>query len=168
MLTAISEMNPQAKLWVYAFNKPFTDEQVETIEKKLNQFIDGWKSHKKDVKANFLFEYQQFILVVADTDEISGCGIDASSRIIDNLQRSLWLEGNDKNIIYYQNEKDNSDKAIHFIPRYQLQSAIKNNIINADTKIFNNGINTLKEYNDGNWETKACDSWLAEKLFSAV
>ena len=165
MLFPVEQMSPKSKLWIYAFNQTFTKEQRGTIEKKLVKFIEGWQSHKKEIKANFFFRYEQFIFIVADTTEISGCGIDASSRIIDNLQRTLWLAGNDKNLVYYYNVVDNhEEKQISFIPRYQLQSAIENNLINRDTTIFNNGIDSLEQYLNNNWEISIQNSWLADKI----
>ena len=169
MIFPIEQMSRESRLWIYSFSQPFTHQQIGTIEKKLTKFIEGWQSHKKEIKANFFFQYDQFIFIVADTSEISGCGIDASARIIDSLQRTLWLHGNDKNLIYYYNLIGNgNEKKISFIPRYQLQSAIQDNLINGDTKIFNNGIDTLEQYLNNNWEISIRDSWIANKILTGV
>ena len=43
MLISIDQMSDNAKLWTYAFNKPFTIEQINIIESKILKFVSGWK-----------------------------------------------------------------------------------------------------------------------------
>ena len=121
----------------------------------------GGKSHGNDINANFFIKNRQFIFVAADTTKISGCGIDASARIIDNLQRSLWLDGNNQNCVYYQN----TGQSIKVVQRYLIPSLIEKGDITEETLVFKNDLHSLGQYREGQWQVKAGDS-LVKKRFA--
>jgi hypothetical protein len=126
----------------------------------LKKFAAEWMSHGVPVKgAGYLF-FGQFIILMADetTTGVSGCSTDSSVRLIKEIEQRFAVNMFDRITLAFVVK----DK-VQLLPLSQLQYAIENNFIAAETLYFNNLVQTKKELEE-NWIIPVKESWLAAKI----
>ena len=130
------------------------------IEDILNEFVGSWTSHGSPVKgyANLLFG--QFIVLIADESAsgVSGCSTDGSVRLMKDIEQLFKVQLFDRQLLAFAVK----DK-IQVLPLSQLNYALENNFITAETLYFNNLVQTKEELLS-NWIIPVKDSWLAKRV----
>ena len=160
--TELNQSNFTTKLWIYPFLEKLNSQDKEKISNRLNSFLKGWQSHRKEIEANFFFKYDRFLILFSKIKgEISGCAIDASVNVIKNIQRKVWKEVANKTMLFFQKKVTGE---IIFFPRYELQKQIENKNLSQEDYFFDNGIATFQEYLKDQWKLKITDSWLMKEF----
>lgn len=156
-LALFSSLSDEARLWIYAVDRPLEAEEMINIESSLDGFIEGWHSHGRKVKAESAILYNRFILIAAEIPEaeISGCGIDASVHAIESIGQSNGFSLLSGLIVYY---KDSSD-SIHAVSRSAFRQLVRAARVSAATVVFDPGITSLTEFKEGGFELQAGSSW---------
>lgn len=160
-----ADFNDSSKVWIYQSSRLFFMSEALEIEEMLENFVENWKSHGAPVKgyANLLFG--QFIVLMADETgtTVGGCSTDASVRVIKEIETKMKVSMFDRqNLAFIKKDK------VELLPLSQLNYAVENGFINADTLYFNNIVLTKKELIN-NWIIPVKNSWLAQKIvFPAV
>jgi hypothetical protein len=134
------------------------------IEDMLNQLVANWKSHGTPVKGYANLFFGQFIILMADEDAtgVSGCSIDSSVRVIQQIEKQFGVEMfNWQNLAFIVKDK------VQVIPRQQFNYALENNFIAPQTLFFNNVVTNKKEL-ETNWIIPVEQSWLKTKIKSVV
>jgi len=161
-LTSIipAEFADNARVWIYQSSRPFIDKEVNEINEQLHQFYAHWQSHGDPVKGWAKLLYKQFIIVIADENDVqvSGCSTDGSVRIVKSIERQYSVNFFDRMMItFLVNGK------AEMLPLNQVQYAIERGYINKDTPLFNNTIGLKKElFSD--WLIPLHSSWLASRV----
>jgi hypothetical protein len=156
------EFADNSRVWIYQSSRVFFLSEALEIEDKLNAFVSNWKSHGTTVKgyANLLFG--QFIVLMADETAtgVSGCSTDSSVHLIKEIETLFKVQLFERqNLAFIIKEK------IELLPLSQLNYAIENNYINAETFYFNNLVQTKKELLE-NWIVPVKKSWLGKRISS--
>ena len=149
-----------SKVWIYQSNRLFLLNEALEIEILLKEFTAGWLSHGVPVKgAGYLF-FGQFIILMADerATGVSGCSTDSSVRLIKEIERRFGVNMFDREALAFV-VKDN----VQLLPLSQLQYAIDNGFIAADTLYFNNLVQTKEEL-ENNWMVPVKESWLLKRV----
>jgi hypothetical protein len=112
------------------------------------------------LKATADIAYNRFIIFYVDesANEVSGCGIDKSVNLVKQIEQQLGVDFFNRTQIAYQ---DNDE-----VKAFTLADAKKlfaENVIHANTIIFNNLVNTKHEL-DSEWKQRLADSWLWKRL----
>jgi hypothetical protein len=130
------------------------------IEDLLKEFTTQWKSHGTPVKGEAHLFFGQFIVLLADETAtgVSGCSTDSSVRLIKDIEQNFNVNMFDRTTLAFVVK----DK-IQLLPMSQLQYAIDNGFINADTLYFNNLVQTKAEL-ENKWIVPVKDSWLGKKI----
>ncbi len=154
------DFHSDSRVWVYQSSRLFTLGEALEIEDKMNEFVEQWNSHGVKVKgyANLLFG--QFIILMADETQagVSGCSTDSSVRLIKSIESTCNVDMfNRQNLAFIVKDK------VQLLPLSQLNYAIENNFINAETIYFNNLVQTKGELLD-KWLIPVQESWLAKKI----
>lgn len=158
------DFNDNSRVWIYQASRLFTISEALQIEDILNDLVKNWKAHGTPVKGYANLFFGQFIILMADETAtgVSGCSIDSSVRIIQQIEKQFGVEMfNWQNLAFVV--KDN----VQIIPRQQFSYALENNFITPDTLFFNNVVATKKEL-ENNWMIPVKDSWLKTKIKTAV
>jgi len=160
MFVDFNDLPESSRVWVYQADRTFTNAERTTIEEKLQIFVEQWKRHGDDLKASFLIKYNQFIVLAVDENfnDVSGCSIDASVHIIQQLQQDLNVDLLNKMNITFK-DGDN----INTVSMAEFKTYAKLDKITPDTLVFNNMIASKAQLNDA-WEVKAGNSWHAKFL----
>ena len=155
-----SNFHADSKVWIYQSNRLFLLNEALEIEIILKEFTAGWLSHGVPVKgAGYLF-FGQFIILMADerATGVSGCSTDSSVRLIKEIERRFGVNMFDRAALAFV-VKDN----VQLLPLSQLQYAIDNGFIAADTLYFNNLVQTKEEL-ENNWIVPVKESWLSKRI----
>jgi hypothetical protein len=152
--------HPQSRVWVYQSSRVFFISEALSIEAKLEEFIQQWKSHGAPVKGYANIFYGQFIVFMADESQttVGGCSTDSSVAVIKSIEQEFTVQlFNRQNLAFFIDEK------VQMLPLSQLQYGFDNGFIKPETLYFNNLVQTKAELLD-NWMIPVKDSWLAQKL----
>lgn len=152
--------HPASRVWIYQANRVFSMSEALSIEDILSDFTRSWKSHGTPVKgAGYLF-FGQFIVLMADETAtgVSGCSTDSSVRLIKEIEQQFEVSMFDRTTLAFVVK----DK-IQLLPLSQLQYAVDNGFIDADTLYFNNLVQTKEEL-ENNWIIPLKESWLKSRL----
>ena len=158
------DFNDNSRVWIYQASRLFTISEALQIEDILNGLVKNWHAHGAPVKGYANLFFGQFIILMADETAtgVSGCSIDSSVRIIQQIEKQFGVEMfNWQNLAFVVKDK------VQIIPRQQFSYALENNFITPDTLFFNNVVATKKEL-ENNWMIPVKDSWLKTKIKSAV
>ncbi|GAB7257316.1 ABC transporter ATPase [uncultured Polaribacter sp.] len=155
MFTAYNNLPNNSRVWIYQADREFTENEIQFISDKAEEFINQWTRHGDDLKGSFTIKYNQFLVLAVDEsfNNVSGCSIDSSVRFVQDLEKELQLDlMNKMNVTFKDNENINLVKLSDF------QRFAKEKKITAETIVFNNMVNTKEDF-ENNWEVIAKDSW---------
>ncbi|MBS1580346.1 MAG: hypothetical protein JST94_02050 [Bacteroidetes bacterium] len=156
--------HPTSKVWIYQSNRLFTLNEVFTIEKMLTDFTTTWQSHGDAVKGYANLFFGQFIILMADETvaQLGGCSISSSMQVIKEIEKLFKVElFNRHSLAFIVKNK------IEILPLQQLNYALENNFITANTLYFNNLV-ANKEELLSKWIVSIKESWLKTKIQTTV
>ena len=157
MFVPFDDLSNDARVWIYPSSRPFTETESTAIAQKLEVFITQWTAHGASLKASFSLPYNRFIIIGLDENihAASGCSIDASVRIIQELEKTYDLILLDKmNVSFKQGE------FITYKPLLDFKEMVKNKSVTENTVVFNHLVVNKGEFLT-QWEVPAKDSWHA-------
>ena len=160
MFVNFKELPDDARIWIYQSNRPFTDEELQELKIRLADFLDEWTAHGSSLKASYQIPYNRFLVIGLDQSqaEASGCSIDASVHFIQELQNRYDVDLLDRmNVTFKQGEH------LAYKDLKEFKSLVKNKGVSAKTIVFNNLVNTKKDYLES-WEVPLKESWHARFL----
>jgi hypothetical protein len=158
------DFDDKSRVWVYQSSRLFTLSEALDIESLLAQFAAEWRSHGADVKAYANLFFGQFIVLMADETQagVSGCSTDSSVRFIKGIGEKFGVDFfNRTNLSFFVKYK------IQQLPMSQLQYAVDNGFIGAETLYFNNLVQTKREL-ENEWIVPVKNSWLSKRLPAGV
>src|SRR4029077_8084236 len=126
----------------------------------LNALVANWNAHGATVKGYANLFFGQFIILMADETAtgVSGCSIDSSVRIIQQIEKQFGVEMfNWQNLAFVIKDK------VQIIPRQQFSYALENNFVTPETLFFNNVVASKIEL-EVNWIIPINKSWLKAKI----
>jgi hypothetical protein len=104
--------------------------------------------------------FGQFIVLMADEQAtgVSGCSTDSSVRLIKEIEQLYKVSMFDRqNLAFVSKDK------IELLPLGQLQYAVDNGFLQADSIYMNNLVQTKEEL-EQNWLIPVKESWLAKRI----
>jgi len=155
MFVPFSDLPDSSRVWIYQSNRSFSDQELQEINSKLEEFFTQWTAHGADLKASFEIKYKRFITLALDQklNSATGCSIDASVRFIQQLEKDYNVDLLDKmNVSYKQGE------FVAYKTLTDFRKMAKEKAVSKNTIVFNNLVNTKAEYLE-EWEVPASDSW---------
>lgn len=155
-----ADFAPDSRVWIYQSSRMFSLGEAIQIEDLLNHFVANWKSHGTPVKGFGTMFFGQFIVLMADEQAtgVSGCSTDSSVRLIKEIEQLYKVSMFDRqNLAFVRKEK------IELLPLNQLQYAVDNGFLQADTIYINNLVQTKEELKQ-NWLIPVKESWLAKRI----
>lgn len=157
MYVPIEQMPEHSRIWIYQSNRKFSDEEIKNIEEKLRKFTEEWAAHATPLKSSYALKYNRFIVLAVDQEEhpASGCSIDASVKLIQELEQMYQVDLLDKMNVTFKNGEFIAYKSL-----LDFKKMVKNRAVSADTIVFNNLVNNLGEFHEF-WEVPASESWHA-------
>ena len=155
MVVRFDDISDESKLWIYQSNRPFKDELINSLEKKISQFLSSWTSHGSELNSAFTIKYNFFLFIALDENNsnATGCSIDKLMSFIKMLEKEYGLRLLDRLDISY---RKGNDIIIDRLNDFKMKVLTKE--VNENTIVFNNLIKFKKDMTQ-NWELCAKDSW---------
>ena len=155
MLIPFEEMPKSSRIWIYQSDRKLSDEEQATADELLKNFVSEWAAHSTPLKASYQIKYNRFIILAVDQQyhAASGCSIDASVRIIQELEQKFGVDLLDKMNVTYKTGEFIAHKSL-----IDFKKMAKEKAVNANTIVFNNLVNTIGEFEEF-WEVPAAESW---------
>ena len=152
----VASFSPLSKVWIYQSTRPFTNEEVELLNNKLNMFAVQWTAHNKQLLATGRVVEDRFIMLMVDETHTaaSGCSIDTSVHFIKSLEKDFSIELFNRTIINYQ-----SPQGISTITLSELQEKIQNGTIKPDTIVYDALVQTKQTFDTG-FKTRLAETWM--------
>ncbi len=149
-----------SRVWIYQSSRLFFISEALEMEDMLNDFASNWKSHGRPVKGFANLFFGRFIVLMADESAtgVSGCSTDSSVHLIKSIEEKYKVQMFDRQSLAFVVK----DK-IELLPLSQLEYAVENNFINANTLYFNNTVLSKKEMFE-KWIIPVKESWLAKRV----
>jgi hypothetical protein len=159
MTIPFSQMPPNAKVWIYASNKIINASQLETIRQMAVPFIQNWTAHQNQLKAEFAVLYNCFLVFMVDEgfNEISGCGIDKSVKLVKEIEQATGLNLFDRLKIQLLENQN-----IHIYSKAEAVKKIENNELSAGAQTFNNQVNVKSQF-EAEWIIDLEKAWFYPK-----
>ncbi len=144
-MSKIAQLPDDAKIWIYQANRKLTSEDKAFIESKLPLFMNDWAAHgdKLNAFAEIISDYHIALSVVEDLAIASGCSIDASTRFVKMLEKSLEISFMDRFNMLIEIEGEFS--YIHFS---------KLNTLPENAIVYNNSVSTVGAFKN-HWKQSA-------------
>lgn len=155
MFVSFSNLPEDARIWIYQANRPFSEEELPVIQRKMEIFLSQWTAHQNTLEAGYELPYNRFIVIGLNQNMVSasGCSIDASVHFIQSLEKEYGIDLLDKmNVTFRQGEY------ISFKSLTDFRQMAKARSISKDTIVFNNLVDTKVAYTN-DWEVPASESW---------
>ena len=158
------DFNADSKVWIYQASRLFFISEALEMEDMLKEFTDNWHSHGTPVKGFATLMFGRFIILMADETAtgVSGCSTDSSVHLIKAIEEKYNNNLFDRQLLAFIIK----DK-IEMLPLSQLNYAIENKFVNANTLYFDNSITTKKEL-ETSWIVPAGESWLNKKFTASL
>jgi hypothetical protein len=155
MYIPFEELPDDAKIWIYQSNRKLTDDEVESITSKCQDFVENWAAHGTSLAASFVIKYNRFIIfaVNQEVQQATGCSIDASVHFIQQLEQLFAIELLDKMNVTYRSGEHIAHKSL-----LDFKKMAKEKAVSEHTIVFNNLVNTKGEWEEF-WEVPANESW---------
>jgi hypothetical protein len=147
--------SPQSKVWIYQSNRKFSAQETASIQETLNNFVAQWTAHGHQLKAKAEIFHDYFIVLTVDQEvaNATGCSIDASVRVIKDIETKFNLDLFDRfNMAYL------IDGEVNVVTKEDFETLISIKKIGLDTIVFNNLVQTLEEFGQ-KWQVPLKDSW---------
>ena len=147
--------SPQSRVWVYQSNREFTASEVAEIQEKLNAFTAQWQAHGHQLKAKAEIIRNFFIVITVDeaASNVTGCSIDASVRVLKEIEAQYNLDlFNRFNMAYLMDGK------VFSLNKEDFETLVSIKKITPETIVFNNMVQTLEEF-ETKWQVPFAQSW---------
>src|SRR5690554_6973471 len=98
MLIPFEEMPKSSRIWIYQSDRKLSDEETVEVERDVKEFVENWVAHSTPLKASYQIKYNRFIILAVDQEyhPASGCSVDSSVRIIQDLEKRFGIDLLDK------------------------------------------------------------------------
>lgn len=155
MFIPFEELPKSSKIWIYQSERKLSDEEVQIADEMLKTFVETWAAHSTPLQASYQIIYNRFIVLAVNQEHhpASGCSIDASVRVIQELEQKFKVDLLDKMNVTYKTGEFIAHKSL-----IDFKKMAKENAVNGNTIVFNNLVNTIEEFEEF-WEVPASESW---------
>ncbi len=160
-----NNFHPGSRVWVYQSSRLFSLNEALEIEEMLAEFARQWKSHGTPVKGAAYLFFGQFIILLADETAtgVSGCSTDSSVRLVKDIEQKFGVNMFDRTMLAFIIKDKSDNYRAQLLPLSQLQYAVDNGFIDADTLYFNNLVQTKDEL-ESKWIVPVKESWVNNRI----
>jgi len=149
----------EARLWIYLSDRPLQPEEEAALHAAFIPFLANWQSHGRKIMGALSILDHRFLFLAGliPNAEISGCGIDKSVHIIEEMSDTLGFHWLNSLRIAYRDQHG----SIRSASRSQFREQIQEGLVGPDTSVFDLTTETLGAFRRGAFEKPARSSWHA-------
>jgi hypothetical protein len=153
-------MPADARVWVFASDRPIEGEQAELLLGAVDQYLAEWKAHGHGLTCARAWRDGRFLAIAVDQRDAfaSGCSIDGMFRVLQQLQQQLGASLVGGGRVFYRRP----DGTIACVDR----NAFSELDLPGTTPVFDQTVATVGDWRS-RFETQAASSWHSALLRSA-
>lgn len=155
MRTTYTMLPDTSRVWIYQSSRPFAADELPILRRHIEQFVESWVSHNRQLRAFGDVFHEQFIVLMVDESMAgaSGCSIDKSVYFLKQIEQAYGVDLFDRMTFAYK-EGDTMRTA----PREEFAALYKQGKISDETVVFDNLVNNKGDF-DQNWLKPLAKSW---------
>lgn len=147
----------EARVWIYPAGRPLTPEEQRTVRAALDDFCAQWTAHGRRVQGGVEIIADRFVVIAGliPAQEISGCGIDASTKALRETAERLGFAWASPLSVFYRD----ADGAVQAVPRAAFRERARAGDVTTETPVFDVSVTTVGALRTGRFELPAGDAW---------
>ncbi len=163
MMTLFAEFPDEARLWIFAADRPLSEAESQTLLETLLPFLKDWKAHGLPVQGQATVLHRRFLLLAGYVPDgaISGCSIDAATRAVEAAAQKVGITWVSPLVVFYRD----AEGSVQHASRGQFRRLIAEGKVTAETPVFDLSLTTVGALRSGAFEKPASQSWHA-RVFS--
>ncbi len=162
-----NQLPDSARIWIFGSIKPLKSDDIQTVERNMDDFVREWIAHKKDVLGSWTLVHDRFICIGADESAVgvSGCSIDSMVGNLRTLEQRIdsVIADSHSSVFFRDNEG-----AIQAVSRQEYKYMAEKSVVSGGTIVFDNTVQTVGDFRNGKWELQAKYSWHSTLIGAAV
>lgn len=153
-------MPADARVWVFASDRPIEGEQAELLLGAVDQYLAEWKAHGQALTCARAWRDGRFLAIAVDQRDAfaSGCSIDGMFRVLQQLQQRLGASLVGGGRVFYRR----ADGSIACVDRNDFGELD----VAGTTLVFDQTVATVADWRT-RFETQAANSWHSALLRSS-
>jgi hypothetical protein len=154
-----SSLPGNARIWVFASDRPLTGADAETLLANVDGFLSQWKAHGAPLRSAREWRDDRFLAIGVDptAEQASGCSIDGLFRGLRELERSLGTTLVAGGRVFYRDKSGRPATAT----RKDVAA-----LLTADTPVFDTSVTDARAYRE-RFVRDARDTWVGALLLPA-
>ena len=151
-----SQMPDDTRLWVYAFDRELSSDDVGGISEIMRAFLPSWVSDGTSVTGAYMVAENRFLLVAGYCgDGIGGCSTDSSVRVVQEIEQALRANAFDRSLVFFRN----GGGKVVAVSRLDFQELVKQKHVSPETLVFDTTVQSLGDLRADRFETAYEKSW---------
>jgi hypothetical protein len=155
----ISQLSDNARIWVFASDRPVSGEDAERMLRRVDAFLAEWHAHGTPLSSAREWRDDRFLLIAADGEGASGCSIDGLFRTLKTLGGEFGANLVTSGLVFYRDQSG----IVRSATRPQFTAAAADGAITPETPVFDTSLTTLGDVRE-RFERTVSDSWHAALL----
>ena len=152
----VSALSPHSRVWVYQSSRPFTEEEIASLNLELASFTYQWTAHNQQLAARGGVAYGRFVLLMVDETRgggASGCSIDKSVHFVQALGEKYQVDFFDRmSFAYWEGEE------VKVAPRAEFAQLYADGQLTDETLVFDNLVDSVEALSN-RWQLPLGQSW---------
>src|SRR5688572_1655972 len=151
-----SALPPQARVWVFASDRPLTGGEAETLLTEVDRFLAQWKAHGAPLRSARDWRDDHFLAIGVDptAEQASGCSIDGLFRGLRDLERALNTTLVAGGRVFYRDDRGAVAKAA----RKDVPTLFQQRALGDGTRVFDTSVTDAASYRS-RFELPVRESW---------
>jgi len=156
MTSPLDQLVSDSRIWIYGAERELTENETATVRTKLQEFVSGWVSHRRELEAAADVLHNRFVVVAVDETkaEASGCSIDGSVHFLQELGAEMGIDFFNRMRFSYRDGKGN----IRTVGRDEFKDLYRSGELENESIVFDPLVKELGELRQI-FERPLEDSW---------
>lgn len=154
--TDFDTLPEDARLWVFAADRPVAGDDAEALLARVDAFLDEWNAHGHPLTGARRWDEDRFLFVAVDerTAPPSGCSIDALHRVLKDFEAERRVRLTDHVDVLWRDD----DGRVARASRPDFARRVQDGSVDLDTPVFDTTLTRKGALDDG-FEVPAGASW---------
>ena len=156
-----NQIPPQARVWVFASDRPLTGDDAQTLLDEVDRFLAQWKAHGAPLRSAREWKADRFLAIGVDptVEQASGCSIDGLFRGLQALERALDTRLVAGGRVFYRD----ASGLPQLVARAELPTLAASGVVGDDTPVFDTSVTDARSWRE-RFERPASETWVASLL----
>jgi hypothetical protein len=157
-LVDFNDLPDNARVWVFASDRPLRRDESAVLLGEVDQFLDQWKAHGAPLRSAREWRDDRFLVIGVDptAEQASGCSIDGLFRGLKALEGPLATVLVAGGRVFYRDAKGRPQLAL----RKEVPVLFENQHLTVDTPVFDTSLTDAASYRS-RFERPARETWVA-------